>query len=140
MRLGCHRILIRNCKCRLSSRRASLLLPIIYENSRGIVCVCKSSEYSLRNSFHNCLQKFRCLAFGEYFTVNFGSERMKHSPQGTTTAMQLYFSGESLRNTARSLRLLGVQVSYRTVLNWINKYTFLMERYLDKITPNVSDT
>jgi transposase-like protein len=65
---------------------------------------------------------------------------MKHSPQGITTAMQLYFSGESLRNTARSLRLIGVQVSYRTVLNWINKYTALMEKYLDKITPQVSDT
>jgi transposase-like protein len=65
---------------------------------------------------------------------------MKHNPQGITMAMQLYFSGESLRNTARSLRLIGVQVSYRTVLNWINKYTTLMEKYLDKITPQVSDT
>ena len=65
---------------------------------------------------------------------------MKHSPQGVTTAMQMYFSGESLRNTARSLRLLGVQVSYKTVFMWIKKYTALMEKYLDKITPNVSDT
>jgi transposase-like protein len=65
---------------------------------------------------------------------------MKHNPQGITMAMQLYFSGESLRNTARSLRLIGVEVSYRTVLNWINKYTGLMEKYLDKITPQVSDT
>ena len=55
-------------------------------------------------------------------------------------AMQLYFSGESLRNTARSLKLIGVEVSYRTVLNWINKYTALMEKYVEKITPNVSDT
>jgi transposase-like protein len=65
---------------------------------------------------------------------------MKHNPQGITTAMQLYFSGESLRNTARSLRLLGVQVSHKTVFMWIKKYTALMEKYLDKITPNVSDT
>jgi len=65
---------------------------------------------------------------------------MKRSPQGITTAMQLYFSGESLRNTARSLKLLGVQVSHKTVYNWITKYTALMERYLDKITPQVSDT
>jgi transposase-like protein len=72
--------------------------------------------------------------------VNLGFEKMKHNPQGITAAMQLYFSGESLRNTARSLRLIGVEVSYRTVLNWINKYTGLMEKYLDKITPNVSDT
>jgi transposase-like protein len=65
---------------------------------------------------------------------------MKHNPQGITTAMQLYFSGESLRNVARSLKLLGVQVSHQTVYNWIEKYTALMEKYLDKITPNVSDT
>jgi len=65
---------------------------------------------------------------------------MKHNPQGITTAMQLYFSGESLRNTARSLRLMGVQVSHQTVYNWIEKYTALMTKYLDKITPQVSDT
>ncbi len=50
------------------------------------------------------------------------------------------FSGESLRNTAKSLRLLGVQVTHRTVLNWIRKYVTLMEKYLDKITPQLSDT
>ena len=65
---------------------------------------------------------------------------MKHNAQAITTAMQLYFSGESLRNTARSLRLLGVQVSHKTVFMWIKKYTALMEKYLDKITPQVSDT
>ena len=65
---------------------------------------------------------------------------MKHNPQGITTAMQLYFSGESLRNTARSLRLLGVQVSHQTVYNWIEKYTAIMKKHLDGITPQVSDT
>ena len=52
----------------------------------------------------------------------------------------MYFSGERLRNTAKILRLLGVHVCHRTVFNWIQKYTALMEKYLDKITPNVSDT
>jgi transposase-like protein len=65
---------------------------------------------------------------------------MKHNPKGVTTAMQLYFSGESLRNVAKSLRLLGVEVSHQTVYNWIAKYTALMEKYVDKITPQVSDT
>jgi transposase-like protein len=65
---------------------------------------------------------------------------MKHNPHAVTTAMQLYFSGESLRNTARSLRMMGVEVSYQTVWNWIQKYTALMEKYLDKITPHVSNT
>jgi transposase-like protein len=65
---------------------------------------------------------------------------MKHNPQAVTTAMQLYFSGESLRNTAKSLKLIGVEVTHKTVLKWIQKYTALMGKYLDKITPQVSDT
>lgn len=64
---------------------------------------------------------------------------MKHNPQAITSAMQLYFSGESLRNTMNSLKLLGVEVSYRTVLNWIKKYVSLMKNYVETITPNVSD-
>lgn len=53
--------------------------------------------------------------------------------------MQLYFSGESLRNTARSLRLM-VCKSLTKPSTTGSKYTALMERYLDKITPQVSDT
>ena len=73
-----------------------------------------------------------------YFTINIGFEKMKHNPQGITTAMQLYFSGESLRNIAHSLKLIGVEVSHQTIYNWIDKYTALMNKYLDKITPKVS--
>jgi transposase-like protein len=65
---------------------------------------------------------------------------MKHSPHGITAAMQLYFSGESLRNTAKSLELIGVQVSHKTVFLWIKKYVGLMEKYLEQIKPQVSDT
>jgi transposase-like protein len=65
---------------------------------------------------------------------------MRHNPQAITSAMQLYFSGESLRNTMESLRLLGVEVSYRTILNWIKKHIGLMKNYVETITPNVSDT
>jgi transposase-like protein len=54
--------------------------------------------------------------------------------------MQLYFSGESLRNTARSLRLLGVVVTHKTVFMWIKKYTALMQKYVEKITPQISNT
>ncbi len=97
-------------------------------------------KFGLRHNKYGDIQRFLCADCHRTFSVNLGFERMKHSPHGITTAMQLYFSGESLRNTARSLRLLGVQVSHQTVYNWIEKYTVLMEKYLDKITPQVSDT
>jgi transposase-like protein len=54
--------------------------------------------------------------------------------------MQLHFSAASLRSTARSLHLIGVEVSPRAFLRWIAKYTELMERYLATIQPQVSDT
>jgi putative transposase len=94
----------------------------------------------LRHNKYGDIQVFQCNSCGRDFTVNLGFEHMKHNPHAVTTAMQLYFSGESLRNTARSLRMMGVEVSYQTVWNWIQKYTGLMEKYLDKITPQVSNT
>jgi transposase-like protein len=97
-------------------------------------------KYGVRRNKCGNLQRFLCADCGRTFSVNLGFEKMKHNPHGVTTAMQLYFSGESLRNTARSLRLLGVQVNHKTVLMWIKKYTALMEQYVEKITPQVSDT
>ena len=74
------------------------------------------------------------------FSINIGFEGMKHNPKAITTAMQLYFSGESLRNTEKSLRFLGIDVSHQTVNNWIEKYSLLMKQYVDKLKPNVGDT
>jgi hypothetical protein len=64
---------------------------------------------------------------------------MKHNPHAVTTAIQLYFSGESLRNTQKSIRLLGVRVSHQTIYNWIEKYVHLMQTYVEKLKPNVGD-
>jgi len=94
----------------------------------------------VRRNKSGSIQRFFCHNCGKTFTVNIGFERMKHNPQAITTAMQLYFSGESLRNTQKSLRLLGVEVSHQTVYNWISKYIGLMENYIEKLKPQVSDT
>ncbi len=102
---------------------------------------CKSENLvkdGLRHNKHGDIQKFECRDCKRYFTINIGFEKMKHNPQGITTAMQLYFSGESLRSTARSIKLLGLEVSHQTVYNWIEKYTGLMDKYLEKIVPKVS--
>ncbi|MGH9984773.1 MAG: DDE-type integrase/transposase/recombinase [Nitrososphaeraceae archaeon] len=93
----------------------------------------------LRHNKHGDIQKFNCKTCNKYFTINIGFERMKHNPQGITTAMQLYFSGESLRNTSHSLKLIGMDVTHQTVYNWIKKYTKLMQTYLNRIIPKVGD-
>ncbi len=65
---------------------------------------------------------------------------MHATPQMITSAMQLYFSGESLRNVQKFLPLQGLKVSNVAVLKWIKKYVILMQDYLQKVTPNLSST
>jgi len=97
-------------------------------------------KFGIRKNKSGDIQRFLCVDCGKTFSVNIGFERMKHNPQAVTSAMQLYFSGESLRNTQKSLRLLGVEVSHKTIYMWIKKYVKLMQNYVEKIVPNVSDT
>jgi len=97
-------------------------------------------KFEVRRNKSGNIQRFRCVDCGKTFSVNVGFEKMKHNPQAITSAMQLYFSGESLRNTMKSLKLLGVEISHQTVYLWIRKYVKLMQDYVEKIVPNVSDT
>jgi len=120
--------------------KARIIEPIIDFNT---CLICKSDRIvrdGLRHNRHGDIQKFHCKECGKYFTINLGFERMKVSPQAITSAMQLYFTGESLRNVQKFLRLQGVKVSHVAIYKWILKYIGLMEKYLGQITPKVSDT
>ncbi len=97
-------------------------------------------RWGVRRNKSGDIQRFQCRDCKRLFVVNIGFERMKHNPKAITTALQLYFSGESLRKTRESLKLMGVQVCPQTVHNWITKYVGLMEKYADQIAPKVSDT
>jgi putative transposase len=110
------------------------LTECIYCGSSNIM------KYGVRHNKRGDIQVFHCKQCRRFFTFNVGFEKMKHNPQAITSAMQLYFSGESLRNTMKSLKLLGVEVSHQTVYKWIRKYVKLMKDYVEKIVPNVSDT
>ncbi|MDE1819079.1 MAG: DDE-type integrase/transposase/recombinase [Thaumarchaeota archaeon] len=104
---------------------------------------CKSDnivKHGIRHNKHIDIQRFSCKDCKNRFVVNIGFEKMRATPKSITSAMQLYFTGESLRNVQKFLRLQGVEISHQTVLNWITKYTGLMKGYLDKITPQVGDT
>jgi transposase-like protein len=86
------------------------------------------------------IQRYFCKACGKRFSFNLGFERMQASPEAITSAMQLYFTGESLRNVQKFLRLKGVEVTHVAVYKWIGKYVSLMENYLRQIEPQVSNT
>jgi len=105
----------------------------IYCDSSNIV------KDGLRHNKYGDIQKYDCRNCNHYFTINFGFEKMKSSPQTITSALQLYFTGESLRNVQKFLKLQGLTINHNTIYKWIKKYVTLMKSYLEKITPNVSD-
>jgi transposase-like protein len=104
---------------------------------------CGSEEIAKAGIRHNKrgeVQRFACKACKKVFSKDLGFKGMRHDPQAITTAMQLYFSGASLRNTQRTLKLIGTKVSHQTISNWIAKYTGIMKAYVDNIKPDVSST
>jgi putative transposase len=126
-------------KMREQAKPKRILEPITITNCP----ICDSDHLrkdGIRHNKSGDLQKYKCLDCGKCFSVNVGFEKMKHNPQAITTAMQLYFSGESLRNTQKSLKFIGVDVSHMTVNRWIEKYVGIMKAYVDNIKPDVSQT
>ncbi len=97
-------------------------------------------KHGVRHNKKYDLQRYSCKDCKNRFSFNLGFEKMSVNPKVITSALQLYFTGESLRNVQKFLRLQGVEISHKTVYVWIKKYTGLMEKYLEKLTPNVSDT
>jgi len=98
----------------------------------------KIVKHGIRHNKSGDIQRFFRNDCSKWFVVNLGFERMHAAPQIITSAMQLYFTGESLRNVQKFIKLQGVNVSHVAIYKWIKKYVKLMENYLEQIQPKVS--
>ncbi|CAD6513298.1 transposase [metagenome] len=117
---------------------------IVIEEANSSQCPqCLSSnivKHGIRHNKNYDLQRYSCRDCNNRFSFNLGFEKMSVNPKVITSAMQLYFTGESLRNVQKFIQLQGVNVAHSTVYKWIKKYTNLMKEHLDTITPQVGDT
>jgi len=95
-------------------------------------------KYGIRHNKQGDIQKFECSDCKICFTINIGFEKMKHNRRTSPQQCSYISVGESLRNVAHSLKLIGVEFSHQTIYNWIKKYTAFMNKYLVKILPKVS--
>ena len=104
---------------------------------------CKSDKikkFGIRHNKSGDIQRLVCDNCHKTFSINIGFAKMRNKPQLVTSALQLYFTGESLRSIQKYLKLQGVTVTHKTIYMWIVKYTKVMQKYLNKITPQVGDT
>jgi transposase-like protein len=134
---GCLDYAYRNEKCKhvfatefsLTLRKTVEVIRIepITNTTNCIFCnSLKIAKDGIRHNKYGDIQKFNC-------------KLLEAKPEIITSAMQLYFTGESLRNVQKFLKMQGVKKSHVAVYKWIRKYVGLMNNYLEQIQPNVSD-
>jgi transposase-like protein len=103
---------------------------------------CRSSnlvKHGIRHNKYGDIQRYSCKDCHKRFTINIGFEKMRASSQVITSAMQLYFSGESFRNIKNFFRLQSVNISHVAEYKWIIKYVQLMGTYLQRLKPQVGN-
>lgn len=97
------------------------------------------TKKGIKKTKHGDQQQFGCKDCGRRFTQNLGFEKKRATPEQITMAVDLVFSSLSTRKTAASLKMPGVEVSYVTIYNWADEYGNLMDKFVDRITPQVGE-
>jgi transposase-like protein len=65
---------------------------------------------------------------------------MKYSPKIIALTLDLYFKGVSLRKISHHLKeFYNLNISYKSVYNWIEKYVSIMNEYVNNIQPDVGE-
>ena len=107
-------------------------------------CKFCSSENIVKNGTQQLkkggsVQLYKCKDCGKKFRHNLGFERKQATPEQITMAVDLVFSGLSTRKTAFALKGMNIKVTHQTVLNWTTEYSRLMDKFMDKIQPQVGE-
>jgi len=104
---------------------------------------CKSANVISRGKRKNQrgeVQVYGCKDCKRRFTRELGFNRMKHTPEAITLALDLYFKGVSNRKLVDHLKQFHkVEVAHTTVLRWIKKYLGLLGKYAEKNKVNVGN-
>lgn len=79
-----------------------------------------------------------CKVCGARFTARLGFRRMRTPAVIVGAALNMYFNGESYRDVAETLAMLGYPVTHKAVEKWVSKYVPLIKSFLDSIRPRLS--
>ena len=94
-------------------------------------------KWGVRKTASGSIQRYKCLDCSKRFTANFGFEKRQSKPETITLAIQSYYQGMSVRDIADNLEMAGVDVSFKTVYNWIADYEMVSD-YLEEIVPRTA--
>lgn len=92
-----------------------------------------------RKTTKGTIQVFKCLDCKTKFSESIGFERMRYNESVITGALQMYYSGMSVRDIETHFEMLGIKVDHSSIYNWVCKYSTLTSQYLNQIVPRVGD-
>ena len=113
--------------------------------ARSLLPLCKFCDSGrlkkdgIRKNRKGDSQQYKCLDCKRRFVANPGFERMRSKDVVITRALQMYYAGMSVRDVADCLEQEGVKVSYRSIYNWVEKYSRMTNGYAKGIAPRVSE-
>ena len=115
----------------------------IMERSQLKLCkYCNSKnlkKWGVRKTKQGQVQTFKCADCNKRFTANFGFEKMRYNEVLITRSLQMYFTGMSVRDIADCFEQENIKVSYRTIYNWVSKYSRMVSNYVNGIIPRVGN-
>jgi transposase-like protein len=86
-------------------------------------------------------QGFKCNDCGRRFEEKALMRGSRYTPEVVSLTLDLYFSGTSLRKTARILNdHFDMNLGNATVFRWIQKFVPMISEYAQSLTPQLSDT
>ena len=112
---------------------------------RSLIKVCKFCDSGnivkagIKKNKNNTMQRFKCQDCKKRFTANFGFENTRYDSRAIAQAIQMYYQRMSVRDIECNFEMMGIDVSYRTVYDWIAKYSKMVSNYLNEIVPRTHD-
>ena len=103
---------------------------------------CDSGNITKKGIWKNkssSVQIYKCIECHKRFTANFGFEKIRVDQSTITGAMQMYFTGMSVRDIANHYEMMGIKINASSVYRWIAKYSKMVEKYLNEIIPRTTD-
>ncbi len=85
------------------------------------------------------VQKYRCLSCKKIFSFTDRLPKNHVTSEIVSLCIDLYLKGLSYRVIKQQIiEEFNLKVSHVTIYNWIQEYTTLMKKYVDKLNPKVS--
>jgi transposase-like protein len=113
------------------------------EETVGAKPICKfcGSPNIIKYGKNGRKQVYKCKNCNRKFVNNINFGKTKYDAHTITATLDLYFKGISLRKITDHLKqFYNLDVHYSTIYRWIDKYIGIMNEYVSKLDPELSDT